>query len=266
MNIKIALGSLAVCSALAFWACADGEVITADASEEVALQQVLHNRVTVDDAVNACAADSLGCKLAMENPSEAKAPDAGNNGEGAPENSDSASSTTDGGSTLPGTGGSTGGSTAGGTTPSGGTTGGDTPTVTSSASQGGTTPAVTSSASQGGTTPASSAAVTPKSSASTGGSSTSTGGSSSSGGGSAVPTNCDEVSMEYQGAEETFKANKCYKVACSKGMLVCKTTDGSTKQIKIDGKDASANEDFWSASGGCGVVETTVDIICKNDY
>lgn len=94
MNIKIALGCISVSAALAFWACADGEVITADASEEVALQQVLHNRVTVEEAIASCNGNEA-CVAEMTDAPAADAPDSPKD-EGAPDNSDN-------GSSLPGT-------------------------------------------------------------------------------------------------------------------------------------------------------------------
>lgn len=58
---------LAASVAASFWACGDGEIIQSGVDEEVGLQQVLHNRVLVDDALRACLADSSGCKKDMEN-------------------------------------------------------------------------------------------------------------------------------------------------------------------------------------------------------
>lgn len=67
MGKGIKFGSAVCVIAAAFSACGDGEIIQSGVDEEVGLQQVLHNRVSVDDALRACLNDSLGCKLDMEN-------------------------------------------------------------------------------------------------------------------------------------------------------------------------------------------------------
>lgn len=58
-----------------FYACGDGDIIKSDENEEVGLQQVLHNKVDVNDALLACLADSLGCKLEMEGAPEIEIPE-----------------------------------------------------------------------------------------------------------------------------------------------------------------------------------------------
>lgn len=248
MNIKVALGCISVSAALAFWACADGEVITADASEEVALQQVLHNRVTVEEAIASCNGNEA-CVAEMTDAPAADAPDSPKD-EGSPDNAESSASA-DNGSSLPGTNPGAGDDPV--VTPSSPSVVPDVPVtpVTPTTSSASVTPV--SSASQGGgqssaSTPTTSSASTPKSSA------------------SAIPTDCEDVSLTYQGAEVEFKAGSCYSVKCSKGELVCKTKDGSSGQFELNGISVAANPAYWGSSGKCGVVSTSKDLVCKNDY
>lgn len=228
MNIKVALGCISVSAALAFWACADGEVITADASEEVALQQVLHNRVTVEEAIASCNGNEA-CVAEMTDAPAADAPDSPKD-EGAPDNAESSASA-DNGSSLPGT--NPGADNDPVITPSSPSVTPDVPVtpVTPTTSSASVTPV--SSASQGGgqssaSTPTTSSASTPKSSASGGGS-----------GGKECPTTGTAVVLEYNGDMTELSAGT-YKLTSNNqwsGKLRCKADENVT--VQVDCADAT---------------------------